>query len=399
MSFRLFRRRGMRRTVAGNARALNIFSFWFCLRFYGAVAIIYFAHVTGSYVLGASILVIAQAAQGLLEVPTGIVSDRLGRVWCLRIGAVASLLSVACYAGGTYWWLVAGAVLDGLWLALFSGNNEALLYESAKESGRSGEFPRDLGRLNVAMEVGGFVAVAAGGFVAAVSFNWALWLTALAQVPAIVVGFWLVEPKRHEVRATNAWTHFREAVRYMRRNPTLRRLSLAKIMGEGFSTFKLWPAFYGQLMPLGAVGLMVSANFLLSAVGFALSGRVMKWFKPATVVLVGEIYGRMMMLVALIWPSKASPGLMALGGAAYGPATVAIGTLMHQEFTDHQRATMASITSLLSNAVYAGFGLAIGLVADEWGAGRAILVGQLLLLPIIWLYLRVYASTRRLSKN
>src|SRR5207249_3447488 len=115
------------------------------------------------------------------------------------------------YAGGSYWWLVAGAALDGLWRALFSGNNEALLYESAREAGKVDEFPRHLGRLHVAMELAGFLAVGAGGFLAMRSFEWTLWLTALAQVPATVAGFWLVEPKRHTVRTANVWLHFKEA--------------------------------------------------------------------------------------------------------------------------------------------------------------------------------------------
>jgi len=379
--------------VAGNARALNIFSFWFCLRFYNAVAILYFAHATGSYVLGVSILVIAQVAQGLLEVPAGIVSDRVGRVWCLRIGAVASLISVTSYAGGTYWWLACGAVLDGLWRAMFNGNNEALLYESARESGTLDRFPRHLGNLNVAAEVAGFTAVMAGGFVAAWSMEWTLWLTALAQVPAIVVGFWLVEPKKHVVHAANVWTHFREALGYMRRNMVLRNLSMAKIIGDGFATFALWPAFYRQWMPVWAVGAMYSANWLLSAVGFAASGWFMKRFRPASIVLGSEMYSRALMLPVLIVPSPVSPVFMALGGASYGPSTVANGTLMHEEFTDHQRATMASINSLLSNALYLVVAPVLGLVADRWGAGRAIMVGQICLLPIISLFWRVWRRT------
>ncbi len=384
------------RTASGNARVLNMFGFWFCLRFYSAVAVVYFARVTGSYVLGVSILVIAQVVQGLLEVPTGIVSDRVGRVWCLRIGAVASLVSVVCYVGGSYWWLVTGAVLEGAWRALFSGNNEALLYESARESGDVEGFGRHLGRLNVAMEGAGFAAVAVGGFVAAWSFEGALWLTAVAQVPAIVAGFWLVEPKKHVVVATNVWTHFREALGYMRRNVTLRNLSVAKIMSDGFSTYALWPAFYTGLMPIWAVGAVYSVNPLLSALGFGASGWFMKRWAPIRIMLANEFWGRALMLTALVWPSKVSPALMALGGAAYGPATVATGTLMHREFTDHQRATMASITSLLSNVVYAVFALGVGLVADRWGAGKAIMVGQILLLPIIWLYWRVRRRTVRL---
>jgi MFS family permease len=74
------------RSVAGNTRALNIFSFWFCLRFFAVVAVLYFAHVTHSYTLAVSVLVVTRVAQGVFEVPTGVLSDRWGRVWCLRLG-------------------------------------------------------------------------------------------------------------------------------------------------------------------------------------------------------------------------------------------------------------------------------------------------------------------------
>jgi MFS family permease len=367
------------RSVAGNARALNVFSLWFCLRFYSAVAVIYFARITHSYVLAVSVLIIMQLSQGIFEVPTGIMSDRIGRVWCMRVGLVASLLSVACYLGGHYAWLVAGATLEGLWRALFSGNNEALLYESVKEEGRLSEFHTYLGSLNVAMEVAGFVAAVAGGLLAAISFHLALWLTAAVQLPALIASFYLVEPKKHAVRAPNPWLHVKEALLYMRRNQTLRRLSLAQIMTEGFATFELWPAFYNQFVPVWAVGAMVSANYLESAIGFRMSGWFMRRFRAMSIILFSDIYSKIMMFAALIVPSVISTPLMALAGAPYGPFTIATGTLMHQEFTDHQRATMAS-------GLFAVFGLILGAVADHFGAGRAILLGQVCLLPVTCLY-------------
>ena len=119
----------------------------------------------------------------------------------------------------------------------------------------------------------------------------------------------------------------------------------------------------------------------------------MKRFRPASIVLGSEMYSRVLMLPVLIFPSAVSPVLMVLGGASYGPSTVALGTLMHEEFTDHQRATMASINSLLSNALYLVVAPVLGLVADRWGAGRAIMVGQICLLPIIWLFWRVWRRT------
>lgn len=68
--------------------------------------------------------------------------------------------------------------------------------------------------------------------------------------------------------------------------------------------------------------------------------------------------------------------------------TTALGKVLHDEYTDHQRATIASITSFLANVVYVVFTPLVGLVADHWGVGRAILFGQLCLLPVVWLYWR-----------
>jgi predicted anti-sigma-YlaC factor YlaD len=77
----MFKKRFPRKSVAGNARVLNVFSFWACLHLYWVVAVLAFAHVTGSYALAMSVFVVAKIAQMVLEVPTGIVSERLGRVW------------------------------------------------------------------------------------------------------------------------------------------------------------------------------------------------------------------------------------------------------------------------------------------------------------------------------
>jgi MFS family permease len=341
--------------------------------------------------------------QAVLEVPTGIVSDRWGRVWCLRFGALAGLMSVVCYAVATrYVWLACGAVLEGVWQAMFSGNNEALLYESTKQLGNLLDFHRRLGSMNVAMEASGVIAMIAGGALSAISFKWALWLTVAAQVPALLLGFWLVEPDRLTAITPSFWLHFTEAVHYMRSNATLRRLSLSQTMAGGFSTFALWPAFYRRIMPVWAIGIIMSINYLESAIGFQLSGWFMQRFKPIQIILTSDIYSRMMVFPALLFPSVASPVLMALGGATYGPATVATGALLHEEFTDHQRATMASISSLLTSSLFAAFGLVAGAVADRWGISSAILLGQVCLLPVIWLswaIMRDTGSQPRLGKK
>lgn len=388
-------------SLKGNARATNWFLFWFCLRFYVATQAVYFAHVTGSLFLASIVLVAIQVSQALCEIPTGILSDKIGRVWTLRLQAFASIGAILCYAvGGAFMWLLIGAVLDGLWRALMSGNNEALLYESSKKSEHSKNFPRQLANMNMVMEISGFISMSAGGFLAAIGFGWGLWITALMHIPALISSIRLVEPTRHQhAENVTPWGHFREAFGYMRRNRTLRRLSLAQIINEGCSTFTLWPAFYHTLMPLGLVGAMYSVNYLESAIGFRASHWFMKRFRPMQIVFSGEVFARVLFIPALIVVTPLTPVLMALAGAPYGPMTTALGKILHDEYTDHQRATMGSITSFLGNCLYAIFTPLIGLVAEHWGIGRAILAGQICLLPVLWLYWRTYKTESVLSTD
>jgi MFS family permease len=380
----------------GNVLATNWFLFWFCLRFYVATQAVYFSHVTGSLFLASVVLVAVQVSQALSEIPTGVLSDKVGRVWTLRLQAVASIVAILCYAiGGSFTWLMIGAAFDGLWRALMSGNNEALLYESAKQNGNVRGFPRQLANMNMVMEISGFASMSVGGFLAAIGFGWGLWITALMHIPALISSFRLVEPTRHQQTENVAlWGHFREAFGYMRQNQTLRRLSMAQIISEGCSTFALWPAFYHTLMPLGLVGTMYSVNYLESAIGFRASHWFMQRLRPMQIVFGGEVIARLLFIPALILITPLTPIFMALAGAPYGPMTTALGKILHDEYTDHQRATMGSITSFLGNCLYAIFTPLVGLAAERWGIGRAILAGQICLLPVLWLYWRTYQTER-----
>ncbi len=389
------------RTYDTNARSVNWFLWWFCLRFYFATQIVYFANVTDSLFLAASLMVVIQIAQAVFEVPTGLLSDRFGRVWTLRLQAIASMTALALYAiGGSYVILLYGAVFDGLWRAMMSGNNEALVYESAKETNNLKLFPKQLASMNMTMELAGFVSIALGGFLAAYGYVWALWVTFAMHIPALLISLRLVEPPKryhqNEIKLS-ALKHFSEAFTYMRKDKTLRRLSLSQIMNEGFSTFALWPAFYNTLLPLGLVGVMYSFNFLESALGFKLSPWFTERFRPMQILFGSAVYSRLLFFPALIFPTQATPFLMALASAPYGPTTVAMGTVLHDHYTDHQRATMASITSFLGNCLYAVFTLTIGLIADRWGVGLAILIGQICLLPVLWLYWKMYREEKMLS--
>ncbi|MDP3733336.1 MAG: hypothetical protein Q8Q91_02225, partial [Candidatus Daviesbacteria bacterium] len=75
--------------VKRNIRLLTWFNFFTDFKLYGPLAIIYFSQVTGSYGLGTSIFSVVMLSSALFEIPTGILSDFLGRKKTLTLGALA----------------------------------------------------------------------------------------------------------------------------------------------------------------------------------------------------------------------------------------------------------------------------------------------------------------------
>jgi len=169
-------------------------------------------------------------------------------------------------------------------------------------------------------------------------------------------------------------------------------MSFASILGGGVggARFNLLPAYYDQYVPLSFVGAFVSCNYLASAIGFRVSNWFMKHFKPINILLTSEIYSRMMSLVALASSTITAPIAMALSAITYGPQDVAMQHLLHEDFTDAQRATMTSLNSLLTSIMYAIFLVITGYIADRYGLIAAFLLCNVCLLPIIFMYRSVF---------
>jgi uncharacterized membrane protein len=99
-----------------------------------------------------------------------------------------------------------------------------------------------------------------------------------------------------------------------------------------------------------------------------------------------------MNFLALGLSTIAAPITMALSAITYGPQDVAMQHLLHEDFTDAQRATMASLNSLLTSMVYGLFLVITGFVADKYGLIAAFALCNVFLLPVIFIYRGVFKS-------
>lgn len=380
-----------------NIRLLSGFNFCSDFRVYAPIMVIYFQHVTGSYAAAVLLFAIAKIATSIFEVPTGAFSDFLGRKLTLLLGQFASVFSIALYAlGRDFTVLAAGAVLEGLAFALFSGNNDALLYDTLKGEGAEAEFALWQGRVGSMFQI----ALAVSAAVASVALIWLPLRTMfeLSLVPQIVgLGFavFLVEPLRGGGSIpTNIFSHLREALAGFVRDARLRQLSVASMLGFGIGEAQhmFYPAFFALFWPPWALGIAGMLTHAFAAAGFRGAGRIIARFREFSVLVWCNTASVTLGIVSLSMPSVASPAISTLASFLYGPGVVAQNSLMQKAFSDAQRATMASLISLGGNILFAIAVFAIGWLADRIGARTALLTAQILSIPVTLLYWRLYAK-------
>jgi MFS family permease len=376
-----------------NIRLLRWFNIFTDFKLYAPVAIIYFSEVAGSYALGMSIFSVAMISSALLEIPTGLFSDLIGRRKTVIFGALAAILYAILYAvGRSYEFLFLGAIFEGLARSFYSGNNDALLYDTLSQTGEEHQFDELLGKLGSIYQVAMATSAIVGGILATWSFSLIMWLSVIPQVLCFVIALNLVEPKIHTAQSGNIYTHLKEAYRNFLSNKKLRLLSIASILSYslGGSGYQFEAAFFGTLWPVWAIGIAKTFSAISASASFWISGRVIKRFGGLRMMLVDSLYNRLAKSIATAFPTVLSPLLMASTSLFFGPATVAHTTLMQKEFTHQQRATMGSLNAFAGNICLGLVSFLLGFAADKLSPAQAILLLQGFQLGNSFLYWRLF---------
>ncbi len=376
-----------------NIRLLKLFNFLVGFSLFAPLAIIYFSNVSGSYALGASIFGIVMLASAIFEVPTGIWSDRIGRKHTIIMGSVARAIAFILYAIGlSYWWLVAGAILEGLSRSFYSGNNDAFLHDTLADDGVEQDYDEHLGKSMASEHLGIAISAMLGGIVATYSYTYLMWLSVIPQLLLILVSFSFISAKSRRQTGSNIYAHLKEAISLFIRNKKLRALSLADAISfsTGEVSFQFRATFFASIWPVWAIGALNTTLQLGATLSYYFSSRLLKWIGAEKFLLLRSLVGKVSGLIAFGIPSIFSPLITILPSFMYGAGQVAKSTLMQREFTDYQRATMSSLSSLMSSVSFALMTVLVGLFADRTSPQLALLTLTLISLPIILIYWNIF---------
>ncbi|MCY4466980.1 MAG: MFS transporter [Chloroflexi bacterium] len=301
----------------------------------------------------------------LMEVPTGILADRLGRKW--SIAASTFLLMCAEFIfifARSFEWYIVIALLTGTGFAFASGAVEALVYDSLPAAGREDAMKRAMGRLNSYSQIAFVIAPILGALIIGdartENFIPAIALTVVALCIGLLVCFTLREPAASTGdERPGSLTLLRNGIALLASNRRLRRLAMLAVFSTPFTATLVTTLAPPYLVQNDAspfvVGLTLSLGSLLAVVTQRYAWKLETWLGQARAVAL---------LILL-------PGLMYWLLAAAGPiATVLLITCMYGAndmkaplFSAYQNALIASenratVLSLIN--MFASLFIAIG---------------------------------------
>ncbi len=345
----------------------------------------------------------------VLELPTGSLSDVLGRRPVLLTAIGFSVLSTSGLALATTFAAYAvAAALEGIYRALDSGPLDAWHVDAAQAADPDADIETGLARqgtvLGVAIAVG---ALAAGGL-ALLPTPGAL--PALALPILVALGLravngvlvWVLlredHPPRGPVRAVMADSGrtVREAVALLRVSTALLALAGSEVLwGAGMVTVEVFvaPRLVDQLGDPGQGVLVFAAA---AAVSWTVSGAgaaAAPWIaRRSGSWVTAAVLTRTVQAVAVLGPGLIAGPAALLAGyfgfyLVHGAANVAHAGLLHRNVSAAHRATTLSINSLAGRLGAVIAGPLLGLLADNAGLPTVFIAGAVLLAAGAPLYL------------
>lgn len=312
----------------------------------------------------------------LLEVPTGILGDRVGKKHSIVLGLLCALLAWIPWFLATHFWLFALAFfLLGASQAFISGSDQALIYELLEAKGQKKEMQKVYGRY-LAMSTFGFaIAGLVGGFLAAhqtlEEFIYLYMLTAVTQAFALILFLSVREPTISPPNVSLAAEQrhvLRSALTLLKGNGSLRRIVILSVLTAPFSVVLLTlfqPYFIASSVPGPWFGVALFLSSILASSAKLFAHRLeavigVEWAAFLSTMLPGGFW----ILMALMFHPIIAVLLFILSDGAGNLRDPIIADYMNRHIPSSTRATTLSAISVITSVYLLLMQPVVGVLAD-----------------------------------
>lgn len=351
------------------------FKFWQGLMFYQAIWFLYFQdRLSGAEAI--LLYAVYDVATTVLEVPSGYMSDRLGRRLTLLASAVAGVVATLLLGfGDSFAAFALAQVLVGAASAFASGTDSSLLYESLAGAGRAEEVEaQELRAWRVSFLAFALSAVS-GGAMALWSPALPFLATAAGFAVMLIVVLRFVEPPRMEA-SDSGWVGW-DSLRAALTEPVLVWLFALAVLMYGFSHL---PFVFGQPFILEALrgvgwdaeaplvsGAVSALMMVLSVLVSLLAVRLRNWLGLPGVLLLAYAMQIALIGVLALTNSVLAIGFLFLRMVPNALSSPFIAARVQPLLADDSRATYLSVRSLVSRLLFAA---SLYVAAGAAGAGE-----------------------------
>jgi MFS family permease len=180
----------------------------------------------------------------LLEIPTGAIADYFGRKISLFLGALAMAVGVIIYGSiPNFYIFLFGEFILAISMALMSGADNALLFDSLKELGREDEIKKITGKSNAFNLFGLFISAPLGSLIAAkLGLNAPMYLSSIGYLIALFVALSFCETKVQDSTSESKryLVVVKEGFKYFKNHKTLKLLAIDAILVNSGAYFVIW---------------------------------------------------------------------------------------------------------------------------------------------------------------
>lgn len=325
-----------------------------------------------------------------LEVPTGAVADYLGRKYSLALGAFITVIGALVYGSvPRFEFFLLGEFLFAAGMALTSGADQALLYDSLVEAKKEGESKIVFARAHTFTLLGVMFSALIGSFIAMkFGLNAPMLLSAIPFLLASFIALTFKEPKVHQRVAKSK--RYIDILKtgflffYNRKSLLLMVIDAVIVAAGGY--FVIWlyqPLLQGIHIPLFYFGLghvlltgteiLIASNFVRMEKFFG-SGRA--YFRYTALLTALPFF-----LVAL-FPSLAAVGIFIALSGGFGMTRIELmSAYMNTHIPSEQRATVLSSISMLRRFTLMLLNPLVGFLAN-WSLPAALVFVGLLPLSV-----------------
>lgn len=325
----------------------------------------------------------------LLEIPTGAVADYFGRKTSLILGAVIMTIGVIVYGSSPQFGIfLLGEFILAISIALISGADNALLYDSIKESGQENQSKKIFGRAESFHLLGILASAPLGGLAASkLGLNAPMYLTAIPFFLAVLVALSFKEPKIQEKSSESKryLNIIKSGFSYFKNHKILRLLAIDSILVNAAAYFVIWfyqPLFMSIKFPIVYFGwfhaLLVGTEILISSNFVKLEkifGSGKKYLRFSTIIT------SLAFLVVAIYPHIITIILFIILAGGFGlTRSELMSVYMNKFIPSDRRATVLSSISMFRRFVLVILNPVIGFTADHSLRLALLVVGFLPLL-------------------